>query len=129
VIVVGSAVHVDAGMVGTRFLPLGMAPVDGHTLSAQHAYNAMLSYPSLSAPIPAGVRAYYGLLTARSTTAAARDLRVWGFAVESGCLYTVGPRASRDPTPTRPVRCRHWEFVNARTGRDLGVITQEVLPD
>jgi hypothetical protein len=129
VIVPGSAVHVDAGMAGTRFLPLGMAPVDGRTLSAQHAYNAMLSYPSLSAPIPAGVRAYYGVLTAGSTSAAASDLRVWGFAVESGCVYTRGPPASREPTPSRPVRCRHWEFVNARTGRDLGVITQEVLPD
>ena len=129
VVVLGSAVHVDADMAGTSFLPLGMSPVDGHTLSAQHAYNAMLGSPSLAAPIPAGVRAYYGVLSAGSTLATARDLRVWGFAVESGCVYSLGPPASGEPTPSRPERCRHWEFVNARTGRDLGVITQEVLPD
>ena len=127
-VILGRAVHVESGVPGTRFLPLGSAPVDGRTLSAQHAYNAMLEYPSLSAPIPAGVRAYYGVLTDRSTSPAAKNVRVWGFAVESDCPNPSRSPETGEPAPLQPVRCRHWEFVNARTGLNLGVITQEVLP-
>lgn len=125
----GSVVHVETDVRTTRFLPLGPAPVDGRTLSAQHAYNAMLGSSSLSAPIPAEIHAYYGTLTDSSTSPMAIHLRVWGFAVRSGCVYTFVLPSAGQPTPSRPSRCRKWEFVNARTGRDLGVISQEVLPD
>jgi hypothetical protein len=127
-VVLGRSVHVESGVRGTRFLPLGPAPVDGRTLSAQHAYNAMLGSPSLAAPIPADLRAYYGVLTDTSPSPMAKNVRVWGFAVVSGCLGSLASPKSGEPTSPQPVRCRHWEFVNARTGLDLGVITQEVLP-
>jgi hypothetical protein len=128
-VVQGRSVHVDTGVSRTTFLPLGSAPADGRTLSAQRAYNAMLQSPSLAAPIPAGVRTYYGLLTHRFTPPVAARVRVWGFAVESRCVFSDAPLASGEPTSSVPTRCRKWEFVNARTGHDLGVITQEVLPD
>jgi hypothetical protein len=124
----GRPVHVDTAAVGTTFLPLGAAPVDGHTLSAQRAYNAMLRTPSFSALMPVGVRPYYGLLTHSFTSPVATRVRVWGFAVESSCVY-ADTSPPRDSTPPAGTRCRKWEFVNARTGHDLGVITQEVLPE
>jgi hypothetical protein len=62
-------------------------------------------------------------------TPKAVDRRVWAFAVESGCTSTGSPGSSDDPAATRPAHCRLWEFVDARTGHDLGVISEEVLPD
>lgn len=106
----------------TTFLPLGEQPQDGRTLSAQHAYDALVQKASKLSPIPATVRAYYGSLTDRNTSPMAVDTAVWGFAVVTGCVYTGVP-------PAHHSRCRQWEFVDARTGHDLGVIEQEVLPD
>ena len=126
-VVLGRTVHVEAGTPSTTFLPLGSPPRDGRTLSAPRAYNAMLMSPSLSTPIPADVMAYYGLLTHRFTSSRASHVRVWAFAVESGCVSVHGTPLADEPTPL-PSRCRKWEFVDARTGHDLGVITQEVLP-
>src|SRR5262249_45356869 len=125
--VIGRVVHVESEVAGTRFLPLGRAPADdGRTLSAQRAYNAMLESPSSSALIPAGVSAYYGVLSRRSSSPTVTHLRVLGFAVESGCVDRRSSSASDGPA-SPPTACRKWEFVNARTGHDLGVITQEVL--
>ena len=127
-IVPGTIVHVESGVRATRFLPLGAAPVDGHTLSAQHAYNLLVSSSAKLSPIPASVHPYYGVLTDAAASPVAVDLRVWGFAVESGCLDRDGSPRSDTSTPSTVTRCRLWEFVNARTGHHLGVITQEVLP-
>jgi hypothetical protein len=108
----------DASMT---FLPLGAAPQDDRTLSAQHAYNALVETASKLSPIPATVQPYYGSLTDRDASPMAVDTAVWGFAVVTGCTYTGVP-------PAHHSRCRQWEFVGARTGHDLGVIEQEVLP-
>lgn len=109
-VVLGQAVHVESGVPRTSFLPLGSAPEDERTLSAQHAYDLLVSGSAKLNPIPATVRAYYGLLTDPSAPTGPVHVRVWAFAVESAC-------------------CRLWEFVDARTGRDLGPAAREVLPD
>ena len=127
-IVPGTIVHVESDVRATRFLPLGPAPEDGRTLSAQHAYNLLVSSSAKLSPIPATVHPYYGVLTDAAASPAAVDLRVWGFTVESGCLDRGGAPRSDPSTPSTVTRCRLWEFVNARTGHHLGVITQEVLP-
>jgi hypothetical protein len=106
-------------------MALGPQPDDGRTLSAQRAYNAMLSSPSLATPIPAGVHAYYGVLTGAGG-AAKGAVRVWAFTVESTCVLGSGALPP-DQTPAQRLRCRKWEFVDARSGVDLGVVTQQVL--
>ncbi|HEX4687715.1 MAG TPA: hypothetical protein VH228_13110 [Nocardioides sp.] len=128
-VVPGTAVFVQSGVPSTRFLPLGQQPDDGHTLSAQRAYNALVSDSAKLNPIPATVRPYYGVLRDASAAPVAVNVRVWGFAVESGCHDTGEAPASSVPSPSSPTHCRLWEFVDARTGRNLGVISQEVLPD
>lgn len=124
-VVPGRVVHVDSGVRMTTFLPLGRGPQDGRTLSAQHAYNALVLSASKLSPIPATVRAYYGVLAAP----AAVDVRVWGFAVASDCSPGAGSSPTGASTPAPPTRCRLWEFVDARTGHDVGGISREVLPD
>ena len=114
-VVPGRVVHVDADARATTFLPLGAAPQDRSTLSAQRAYNLLVSDSAKLQLIPATVQPFYGVLTDRGADAAA--VRVWAFAAESRCAGGVD------------ARCRTWEFVNARTGHDLGVIAQEVLPE
>jgi NAD(P)-dependent dehydrogenase (short-subunit alcohol dehydrogenase family) len=130
-IVPGTIVHVESDVRATTFLPLGSAPDDGRTLSGQHAYNALVQDASKLNPIPATVRAYYGVLTDARTSPPAVHLRVWAFAVTSGCVTSGGVPAPGDPTPSPPPQrqCRLWEFVNARSGQALGVMSQEVLPD
>jgi hypothetical protein len=127
-LIAGSLVHLDQADPSLTFLPLLPGPRGARTWSAQHAYDALLATPTKLNPIPATVQAYYGLLNDASATPAAADLRVWGFAVESGCVYADEVRPHGMWAPTYPARCRHWEFVDARTGHDLGVIEQEVLP-
>jgi hypothetical protein len=113
----GRAVHVESGEPRTTFLPLGPGPHDGRTLSAQRAYNVLVGDSAKLQLMPATVQAYYGVLSAPDAVGGVGDVRVWAFVSESGCSdATTG-------------RCRLWEFVDARTGRDLGVVTQEVLPD
>jgi hypothetical protein len=118
----GRFVHVESGEPSTRFLPLGLGPQDGRTLSAQRAYNLLVSGSAKLQPIPASVQAYYGVLTDRSASPRAVHTRVWGFVSTSGCDSTGGG-------PAAAQRCRLWEFVNARSGHDLGVLSQEVLPN
>lgn len=113
----------------TAFLPLGEMAQDGRTLSAQHAFNALVQVGSKLSPIPVSVRAYYGSLTDGDASPMAAGTRVWGFAVVTGCVYAGGPSPPGSPAPVRPAHCRQWEFVDARTGHDLGVTEQEVLPD
>jgi len=125
-VTLGRTVHVESGVPSTRFLPLGSAPEDGRTLSAQHAYNLLVSSSSKLSPIPATVRPYYGLLTDVAASPKAVHVRVWGFTVLSSCHDTTSPGAS---TSSQPTQCRLWEFVDARTGRNLGMISREVLPD
>jgi len=128
-VVVGSVVHVESG---TTFLPLGSAPDDGRTLSQQGAFNALVQDESKLSPIPATVHGYYGLLTDAGTSPPAADREVWGFAVTKACVDSMPPVPPGQPMPTAapPERpCRYWEFVDARTGHDLGVVTQELLPD
>jgi hypothetical protein len=127
-VVPGRTVHVESGVPSTTFLPLGSAPKDGRTLSAQHAYNLLVSGSPKLIPIPATVQAYYGVLT-DAAPAGAVNVRVWGFAVESGCARSGTPPASDAAAQPRRTHCRLWEFVDARTGHDLGMISQEVLPE
>jgi hypothetical protein len=126
-IVAGTTVHLDPHDRTLTFLPLGLRPPSGAELSEQRAYDALVQDASKLSPIPPTVRAYYGLLTDPDTKPLAIDRRVWGFVVEAGCVDSGG-RPGHRWSATGPVRCRHWEFVDARTGRDLGVIEQEVLP-
>jgi hypothetical protein len=127
-VVPGRPVHLDEVDHTMTFLPVPRVPHGSGTVSAQHAYDALVDEPTKLNPIPATVNAYYGLLTDPSTTPVAAGLPVWGFAVEAGCVYSFGPPASTRPTrPPLAQRCRHWEFVDARTGRNLGVVEQEVL--
>jgi hypothetical protein len=126
-VVPGTTVYLDPEDRTATFLPLGLGPASGRLVSEQRAYNALVQDASKLSPIPATVRAYYGLLTDAETTPLAVDRRVWGFAVEAGCVDPGGP-SGRPSSATHALRCRHWEFVDARTGRDLGVIEQEVLP-
>jgi hypothetical protein len=127
----GRTVYVESGQPSTTFLPLGPGPVDGRTLSAQRAYNLLVSDSAKLQLIPATVQPYYGMLTDGSASPMALHTRVWGFATINGCIVSGGAVAPGDPTPSSPPdqRCRIWEFVNATSGHDLGVITQEVLPD
>ena len=126
----GRTVHFDGSDdPSTTFLPLGEQPQDGHTLSAQHAFNALVQKGSKLSPIPVSVRAYYGSLTDRDASPMAAGTRVWGFAVVTGCVYAGGPAPPGSRPPVRPQHCRQWEFVDARTGHALGVVEQEVLPD
>jgi hypothetical protein len=127
----GSIVHVESGARATTFLPLGSAPDDGRTLSGQRAYNALVQDASKLSPIPPTVRAYYGMLTDARTTPPAVHLQVWAFAVTNSCVTSNRVPAAGDPTPSPVARrqCRMWEFVNARSGQALGVMSQEVLPD
>jgi len=127
-IVRGTLVQLDRGGHAITFLALGRAPQDGQTYSAQHAYDALLHTPSKLNPIPSTVQAYYGRLTDPIAMPVALGTRVWGFAVESRCVDASHRGGTRSSPSPRPRRCRHWEFVDARTGRDLGVIEQEVLP-
>lgn len=131
VVTPGRYVYVESGERRTRFLPLGPGPLDGRTLSAQRAYNLLVSDSAKLQLIPATVRPYYGVLTDASASPIALHTRVWGFATISGCVVIGGAPAPGDPTPSPPPdqRCRIWEFVDATSGHDLGVITQEVLPD
>jgi hypothetical protein len=127
----GRYVYVESGERRTRFLPLGPGPLDGHTLSAQRAYNLLVSDSAKLQLIPATVRPYYGVLTDAAASPMALHTLVWGFATIGGCVVIGGVPEPGDPSPAPPPaqRCRIWEFVNARSGHDLGVITQEVLPD
>lgn len=125
-VTLGRTVHVESGVPSTRFLPLGSAPDDGRTLSAQHAYDMLVSSSSKLNPIPATVRPYYGLLTATTASRKAMQVRVWGFTVLSPCPDTTSPERS---TSLQPTWCRLWEFVDARTGCNLGMISREVLPN
>jgi hypothetical protein len=128
-VVAGSVVHVEPG---ATFLPLGSPPDDGRTLSQQSAFNALVQDESKLSPIPATVRGYYGLLTDVGTSPPAAHREVWGFAVTKACVYSMPPVPPGQPMPTAapPERpCRYWEFVDARTGHELGVVTQELLPD
>jgi hypothetical protein len=122
----GQKIHLATDTTRTTFVPLGPQPDDGRTLSAPRAYNAMLSSPSLATPIPAGITAYYGVLTS-AEGASPGAVRVWAFTVDSRCELSSGARAFDAPLPL-PHRCRTWEFVDARSGVDVGVITQQVLP-
>jgi hypothetical protein len=128
-VVPGTVVRLDADHRAATFLPLGAQPRDGRTLTAQHAYNALVQTPTKLNPIPATVRAYYGVLDDPSTAPVTVDRRVWAFAVEARCLRTARPSLTGTPTSLHPRRCRIWEFVDARTGHALGVIEQQVLPD
>ena len=129
-VVPGRIIYLDANDAGMTFLPLGPRPPDDRTLSVQHAYDALLQMPSKLNPIPATVSAYYGSLTDVDASPMAVNTRVWGFAVVRGCLVTPAPPPPGSPTtsPGPPMQCRQWEFVDARTGHDLGVMEQEVLP-
>ena len=113
----GRVVHVETDVRSTTFLPLGAGPQDGGTLSAQRAYNLLVGGSPKLQLMPATVQPYYGVLSATGLVPRALDVRVWAFASESGCPNVAAGR------------CRLWEFVDARTGRDLGVVTHEVLPD
>jgi hypothetical protein len=126
-VVPGTTVYLDPEDRTMTFLPLGAGRGSARLVSEQRAYNVLVQDASKLSPIPATVRAYYGLLTDADTTPLAVDRRVWGFAVEAGCVHPGG-RPGRRWSASRPVKCRDWEFVDARTGRDLGVIEQEVLP-
>jgi hypothetical protein len=128
-VVPGRTVYVESGEPSTTFLPLGTGPLDGRSLSAQRAYNLLVSDSAKLQPIPATVVPYYGVLTDRNASPMAQDTRVWGFSTITGCMIVGGVAAPGDPTlpPYPPQRCRVWEFVNARSGHDLGVLTQEVL--
>jgi hypothetical protein len=130
VITPGHILQVESGQPSTTFLPLGPAPVDGITLSAQRAYNLLVAHSAKLQLIPATVQPYFGVLTDGSASPMALHTRVWAFATTSGCVI-AGGSAPGDPTPWPPPaqRCRIWEYVNARSGHDLGVPTQEVLPD
>ena len=128
-VVAGTTVRLDDLDPTTTFLPLGTQPRRGARVSVQRAWNALVQDPSKLNPIPAAVHPYFGLLTDASATPV-RDLPVWGFAVETGCVHAGAPSGATSGAPTSPrhTRCRAWEFVDARTGRDLGVTEQEVLP-
>jgi hypothetical protein len=128
-VVPGRVVHVESGVRTTTFLPLGLGPQDGRTLSAQRAYNALVSDSPKLNPIPATVRPYYGVLTDSAASPAADHVRVWGFAVDSGCRDGDDSVPSEVGASTGASRCRLWEFVDARTGHHLGEISQEVLPN
>ena len=127
-VVPGRVVHVESGVRTTTFLPLGLGPQDGRTLSGQRAYNALVSDSPKLNPIPATVRPYYGVLTDAAASPAADHVRVWGFAVDSGCRDGDDAVVSEDGAPSGASGCRLWEFVDARTGHHLGEISQEVLP-
>ncbi len=130
-VIPGRTVYVESGQPSTTFLPLGPVPQDGRTLSAQRAYNLLVSDSAKLQLIPATVQPYYGVLTDASASPMAVNTRVWAFTTTSACTVIGGIPAPGDPTPSPPPadRCRLWEFVNATTGHDLGVISQEVLPD
>ena len=128
-VVPGRVVHVESGVRSTTFLPLGLGPQDGRTLSAQRAYNALVSDSPKLNPIPATVRPYYGVLTDSAASPAADHVRVWGFAVDSGCRDGDDSVSSDAGAPSGASGCRLWEFVDARTGHHLGEISQEVLPN
>jgi hypothetical protein len=127
-VIPGRTVYVESGEPSTTFLPLGTGPRDGRSLSAQRAYDLLVSDTAKLQPIPATVVPYYGVLTDRNASPMAVDVRVWAFATESGCTYSDGAAPSEAVTASRPTHCRLWEFVDARTGHDLGVLSQEVLP-
>ncbi len=132
VVVTGSAVHVESGTRATTFLPLGAAPDDGQTLSEQRAFNALVADASKLTPIPATVRGYYGLLTDADASPPAVHVQVWAFAATSRCATSSGgaPKPEAAASSPRPQRqCRKWEFVDARSGHALGVVSREVLPD
>jgi hypothetical protein len=126
-VVPGRTVYVESGEPSTTFLPLGTGPLDGRSLSAQRAYNLLVSDSAKLQPIPATVVPYYGVLTDRNASPMAVDVRVWAFATESGCFHSLGSPPSEAMTSSGPTHCRLWEFVNARTGHDLGVVSEEVL--
>jgi hypothetical protein len=130
-VVTGRVVQVESGVPSTTFLPLGSESLDRHTLSAQRAYNLLVSDSAKLQLIPATVQSYYGALTDASASPTALHTRVWAFATTSGCIVVGGVAAPGDPTPSPVPRqhCRIWEFVDATSGHDLGVITQQVLPD
>jgi hypothetical protein len=128
-VVPGTVVHVDSGVRTTTFLPLGRAPQDGRTLSAQHAYNALVMDASKLSPIPATVRSYYGLLTDPSRSPRPVHVRVWGFAVDAGCDDATGRSAAAGPTDAPGAECRLWEFVDAWTGHHLGMLSRQVLSE
>lgn len=127
-VIPGRTLYVESGEPSTTFLPLGTGPLDGRSLSAQRAYNLLVSDSAKLQPIPATVVPYYGVLTDRNASPRAVDVRVWAFAIESGCTDALGTGPSDAVTTSRATDCRLWEFVNARTGHDLGVVSQEVLP-
>ncbi len=60
VVTPGRMVQVESGQPSTTFLPLGPGPVDGSTLSAQRAYNLLVSHSAKLQPIPATVQPYFG---------------------------------------------------------------------
>jgi hypothetical protein len=128
-VVLGRTVHVETGVPSVRFIPLGAAPSDRGTWSAQHAYNALVQDPSKLSPIPATVRPYYGLLHERSASSRALNVRVWAFAVEGHCTDRGAATVFAPATVSSRARCRLWEFVDARTGESVGEVSQEVLPD
>ena len=56
--------HVESGVAAhDASCRSGLGPQDGRTLSAQRAYNALVSDSPKLNPIPATVRPYYGVLT------------------------------------------------------------------
>lgn len=128
-VVPGRTVHVETTVPSTRFLPLGSQPQDGRTISAQHAYNLLVSGSEKLNPIPATVQAYYGVLTDASRSPLPVNVRVWAFAVESRCADAARQPGSRAAGPMGGSHCRLWEFVNARTGHDLGGVSREILAD
>ncbi len=128
-VVPGTVVHVDSGAPTTTFLPLGPAPQDGRTLSAQHAYDVLVLSATKLSPIPATVHPYYGLLTDPSRSPRPVHVRVWGFAVDGGC-DAAGGRPALAATAAAPgTACRLWEFVDAWNGHHLGLLSRQVLSE
>jgi hypothetical protein len=127
-VAVGQPVRVTSGVPRSSFLPLGTAPRDDRTLSAQHAYDLLVSGSAKLSPIPASVRPYYGVLTDPSASPGSVHVRVWGFAVESDCGRAGVQPSEASPSPRR-TPCRLWEFVDAMTGRLLGEVARQLSPD
>lgn len=129
-----SPIHVQAGAPQYIFQP---ADVPGGTaaprFTAQRAYNTMhRRADQASGTIPASTTVRYGLLNEDDTIPSADRMPVWAFVLAGGCIRpdipVPAPASTAPPSPSEsPSRCVQWTFASAATGKDLGVVDQQII--